>query len=158
MAVAVRVAVSPGSTEALLALGAAGGVVLIAGSVVVGHPGLVHWGVGVVAGCYVAAVVVGGGTPDAWSPAVAVALLLSSELAGWSIDCRRRGRDDLAVHAIRLRTIVLIAGAASVLAFLAHGAWMVGAGGDVVPALAAGALLATVAGFCALVLRFGTRP
>lgn len=104
--------------------------------------------------CYVLAALVGGDTPDAWAPVFAVALLVSSELAGWSIDCRRRGRDDLGVHVIRLRTVALIATAALMLALLTDRAGHVGVGGDVVPALAVGALLASVAGLCALMLAF----
>jgi hypothetical protein len=152
------VAASAGSTEALFGFGAAGGVLLLAGAVAAGYPALGHWGIGVIAACYVAAAVVAGRSPDAWSPTVAVALLAASELAGWSIDSRRRGRDDLAVHATRLRMIVLIVAAASILAFLAHGAWIIGTGGDVAPGLAAAALLASVAGFCALVVGFRARP
>ena len=135
-------------------MGAGAGVVVVAGAVAAGRLGIVHWGIGLVGGCYVASVVVVGGTPDWWSPAIAVALLVSSELASWSIDSRRRGRDDLAVHVIRLRTVALIGAAAVVLALLTHGAGLVGGGGDVVPALAVGALLASVAGFCALMLAF----
>lgn len=127
---------------------------MVSGALAAGRREPVHWGIGVIAGCYVASVVIVGGTPDWWSPVIAVALLVSSELAGWSIDSRRRGRDDLAVHVIRVRTVVLLGAAAFVLAFLTHGAGLVGGGGDVVPALAVGALLASVAGFCALMLAF----
>ncbi|HEV2413282.1 MAG TPA: hypothetical protein VGX27_00635 [Candidatus Dormibacteraeota bacterium] len=153
-AVAIRVATSPGTGEGLFVLGAGAGVVMFAGAVAAGRLGLVHWGIGLLGACYVASVLIVGGAPDWWSPAIAVALLASSELAGWSIDSRRRGRDDLAVHVIRLRTLALIAAAALVLALLTHGAGLVGGGGDVVPALAVGALLASVAGFCALMLSF----
>ena len=135
-------------------LGAGAGVVMVAGAVAAGRLGIAHWGIGLLGGSYVASALVGGVNADWWSPAIAVALLVSSELAGWSIDSRRRGRDDLAVHVIRLRTVALIATAAVVLALLTHGAGLVGAGGDVVPALAVGALLASVAGFCALMLSF----
>ena len=135
-------------------MGAGAGVVMVAGAIASGRPGLVPWGIGLVGGCYVASSVVVGGRPDAWAPVVAVALLVSSELAGWSIDCRRRGRDDLAVHAIRLRTTALIATAALVLAFLTDAAGIAGPGGDVAPPLAVGALLVSVAGFCALMLAF----
>ena len=147
-------ATSAGAGEGVFALGAFAGAVMVAGAVAVGWPGLAHWGVGLVGGSYVASVVVVGGDPDAWSPVFAVALLASSELAGWSVDSRRRGRDDLAVHLIRLRTVVLIAAAALVLALLTLGAGSVGVGSDVLPALAVGALLASVAGLCALMLAF----
>lgn len=135
-------------------LGAGAGVVMVAGAVAAGRLGLAHWGIGLLGGCYVGSALVGGLSPDWWSPAFAVALLVSSELAGWSIDSRRRGRDDVAVHVIRLRTLALIATGALVLALVTHGAGLVGGGGDVVPALAVGALLASVAGFCALMLAF----
>lgn len=146
-------ATSAGTGEGLFALGAFAGAVLVAAAVAAGWPGFAHWGVGLVGASYVASVVVVG-EPDLWSPAIAVALLLSSELAGWSIDSRRRGRDDLAAHWIRLRTLVVIAAAALVLAFLTDGAGSIGVGSDVLPALAVGALLATVAGLCALMLAF----
>lgn len=154
VAVAIRVFVASGSGEAagVFGLGAAGGVLVVAAAVAAGRREPVHWGIGVIAGCYVASVLIVGSAPDWWSPAIAVALLASSELAGWSIDSRRRGRDDLAVHLIRLRFVALLAAAAIALAFLTEGAWMVGGGGDVVPALAIGALLASVAGVCALMV------
>ena len=69
-------------------------------------------------------------------------------------DCR----DDVAVHMIRLRTIVLIAMAALVLGLLTDRADLVGVGGDAMPALAVGALLASVAGLCALMLAFRGEP
>lgn len=139
-------------------MGALAGVVIVAGAVAAGRAGIVPWGIGLVGVCYVASAVIVGGGPDAWAPAMAVALLISSELAGWSIDCRRRGRDDLAVHFVRLRTLALIALAALVLAVLTDWAGFAGFGGDVFPALAVGALLASVAGLCALMLAFRRSP
>ena len=153
-AVAIRVATSPGTGEGVFVLGAGAGVVMVAGALAAGRLGLVHWGIGLLGGCYVASVLIVGGAPDWWSPAIAVALLLSSELAGWSIDSRRRGRDDLAVHVIRLRSVVVIATAGIALAFVTEGASMVAGGGEVVPALAIGALLGAVGGVCALMLAF----
>lgn len=153
-AVAVRVATSAGSGEGVFGLGGFAGVVLVAVAVGSGSAGLVHWGVGLIGVSYVASTLVIGGGADSWAPAMAVILLVSSELAGWSIDSRRRGRDDLAVHALRLRTVVVIATVAGVLAFVTHGSGSVGAGGDALPALAVGALLASLAGLCALMLAF----
>ena len=152
--VALRVVFSAGTGEGVFGLGALAGVLLVFGAVAAGRVGPAHWGIGLVGACYVASVVIVGGGPDAWSPVMAVLLLVSSELASWAVDSRRRGRDDLAVHAIRLRTVLLIATGALVLAFVTFGAGSVGVGSDVLPALAVGALLASLAGLVALMLAF----
>jgi hypothetical protein len=95
---------------------------------------------------------------DAWAPLVAVGLLSSTELAGWSIDSRRRGRDDLGVHLQRLRSMALVLAAALVFAALVQGASSFGTGGTLLSGLATVAVLLGVAAFCMLMWRSRPRP
>ncbi len=113
-----------------------------------------YWAVAVVAGFYVASTMLAGPL-DAWAIFVATGLLLSSELAGWSIDSRRRARDDLAVHGARLRTVVVFLVIAFALAFVVQDAATLASGGVVSAGAAMAALLGTVAVVCMLAWRLG---
>lgn len=152
-AVAVRVAVSQGSGEGIFALGAGTGVTLLILGLGIGRATIAYWGVGVVAGFYVASTILVGGL-DAWGISTAVALLLSGELAGWSIDSRRRGRDDLAVHGRRLLAILLMVGVGFALAFIVQDSAIFAAGGVVSAGAALVALLGVVAVICLFAWRF----
>jgi hypothetical protein len=153
-AVTVRIAVSQTSGEGICAAGATAGVLLMILGIAIGWHRAVYWAVAVVAGFYVASTMLAG-APDAWAISVATALLLSSELAGWSIDSRRRGRDDLAVHGARLRTVVLFLVIAFALAFVVQDAAALASGGVVSAGAAMAALIGTVTVVCMLAWRFG---
>jgi hypothetical protein len=141
-----------------LAITAAAGVVLILAGIALGSLQVTHWATGLVAAAYVASLLTTTNRVDAWAPLVAVSLLASTELAGWSIDSRRRGRDDLGVHLQRLRSIALVLAAALALAAVVQGAASFGTGSLLLSGLATLAVLLGVAEFCMLMWRSRPRP
>ena len=139
-----------------LTLTAGAGVVLILAGIALGSLQMTHWATGLVAIAYVASLLTLANRVDVWSPLVAAGLLASTELAGWSIDSRRRGRDELGVHLGRLRSVMLVLAAALVFAALVQGAASFGTGGTLLAGLATIAVLLGVAAFCMLMWR--SRP
>lgn len=136
-----------------VAAGAAAGVVLLALGVAFGRAGLAYWGVGLAGATYVASLFVRPERFDQSGVLYAVALLASAELSSWSIDSRRRGLDDLAVHIHRLRAIALALAAGIAMAAVADGAANIGAGGTLVAAAASAAVVAAVVVTSVLVWR-----
>ena len=141
-----------------LTIAAAAGVVLILAGIALGRLQVTHWATGLVATAYMASLLITTNRVDAWAPLVAVSLLSSTELAGWSIDSRRRGRDDLGVHLQRLRSMALVLAAALALAAVVQGAASFGTGGTLLSGLASLAVLLGVAAFCMLMWRSRPRP
>ena len=133
--------------------GAAAGVVLLVLGVALGRGAPAYWGVGLVGATYVASLFVRPERFDQSGVLYAVALLASAELSSWSIDSRRRGLDDLAVHIHRLRAIALALAAGIALAAVAEGAASFGAGGTLVAAVASAAVVAAVVATSVLVWR-----
>ncbi|HET9782128.1 MAG TPA: hypothetical protein VFR33_10145 [Candidatus Dormibacteraeota bacterium] len=121
--------------------------------IVIGRHDAVQWALGGLAALYVGSLLYRAAAPDPWGALVAVGLLLSSEMAGWSIDSRRRGRDDFAVHALRLRTVALVIAAALALVVVVQAAGETGGFGTASAALAAVAVLAAVGVVCLLMWR-----
>jgi hypothetical protein len=141
-----------------LTITAAAGVVLILAGIALGSLQVTHWATGLVATAYVASLLTTTNRVDAWAPLVAVSLLSSAELAGWSIDSRHRGRDDIGVHLQRLRSMALVLAAALAFAAVVQGAASFGTGGTFLSALATLAVLLGVAAFCMLMWRSRHRP
>jgi hypothetical protein len=141
-----------------LTIAAAAGVVLILAGIALGSLQVTYWATGLVATAYVASLLTTTNRVDAWAPLVAVSLLSSTELAGWSIDSRRRGGDDLGVHLQRLRSMALVIAAALAFAAVVQGAASFGTGGTLLSGLATLAVLLGVAAFCMLMWRSRTRP
>lgn len=139
-----------------LTITAGAGVVLILAGIAVGSLQMTHWATGLVATAYVASLLTATNRVDSWAPLVAAGLLASSELAGWSIDSRRRGRDELGVHLRRLQSVALVVAAALVFAAVVQGAGSFGTGGTLLSGLATIAVLLGVAAFCMLMWR--SRP
>jgi hypothetical protein len=152
-AAAAYIASSAPDAAVVLTITAVGGVVLLAAGIAIGMLDMVLWAVGALAAAYVALLVYRAAAPDAWSALIAVGLLLSSEMASWSIDCRGRGRDDAAVHALRLRAIAIALGVALVLVVVVQAAGDVGGGGIASEALATVAVLLGVGAVCLLMWR-----
>ena len=111
------------------------------------------WGAGIIATTYVASLLYRGAPPDQWSALVAAGLLLSSELASWSIDSRGRGADDLMVHAGRLRAIALETTIALALVLVVQTASQFGGGGTMAVAVATAAVLTGAGAICLLIWR-----
>ena len=153
----MRIAVTPGPVQLIFAVAGAVGVAMLLAAIASGYARLAYWAVGVVAAAYVASVVVTG-PPDPWSIATAIALLLSAELASWSIDSRRRGRDDVAAHAARLRTIVIVSVAGFALALLAQDAAIFGPGGTGTAGVAVVAVLAAIVALGVMLWRSASPP
>jgi hypothetical protein len=106
---------------AIVGAGAAG-LVLVAAGIALGLPVLAHWGVGVVGATYVASLFLRQAELGQSGVLVAAALLAAAELASWSIDSRRRGRDDLTAHIHRLRGVSLLLAVGVALAAVVEGA------------------------------------
>lgn len=134
------------------ALAAALGLLGIA----LGQMELTHWAIGLMAACYVVSLFFRTESLDPWAPLVAAGLLASSELAGWAIDSRRRGRDDLAVHLERLRSVALEIAAALALVVVVQASWTFGGGGALAVGLAAVSVVFATGVICLLIWR--TRP
>jgi hypothetical protein len=132
---------------------AIGGVALFAAGVAFGRLTLALWAVAGLAATYVASLLYRGAAPDAWSALVAIGLVLSSEMASWSIDSRRRGTDDGAVHALRLITIASALAAALLLVVVVQAAGDFGGGGITSVALATVAVVLGVGAVCLLMWR-----
>ena len=132
---------------------AVAGVGVLAAGIAAGTLTLVQWAAGAVGAAYVASLLYRGAAPDQWSALVAIGLLVSSEMASWSIDSRRRGEDDIAVHLLRLRSIALAVAAALILVVIVQAAGQVGGGGAGSAAIATGAVLGGVGVICLLLWR-----
>jgi hypothetical protein len=128
------------------------GIALLLAGIGMGAANLCYWGVWVVAATYVATVFGTGSTAQSGVIA-AVSLLASAELAGWAVDSRRRGLDDLLVHVHRLRAIAFCLAVALGLAVLTQGAASLGSGGPVAAGLGVAAVLAGVTGAWLLAFR-----
>lgn len=85
----------------------AGLLLLLLGLVIVRSQPLL-WGTAVVAAAYTGSLYAREVGFDAGSVLVGLALLASSELAHWSIDCRVPSLDDVAVHANRAVASVMV--------------------------------------------------
>jgi hypothetical protein len=129
--------------------GCVAGLVLLAGGLVLRRPGVIPWAV-VLTGAGYVATRHGTSLVDAWSSVVGVLLLVSAELASWSIehDSRIRAEWDLVLR--RAFTIAALAAAALLLDFLLLAAAAVSASAGLLVA-AAGAAAAVSA--VAVVLR-----
>lgn len=149
-AVTGYVAVSTPPAGVVLVITATGGIGLLAAGIALGRLALGEWAIGLLAAVYVASLLYRAAAPDQWGALVAIALLVSGEMASWSIDSRRRGRDDLGVHLLRLRSIALAVGAALVLVVVVQAAGQLGGLGIASAALATGAVLAGVGVVCLL--------
>jgi hypothetical protein len=149
-AIAVYVGISTPPVAVVLVIAAVAGVGVFAAGIALGRLELVQWAIGGLAAVYVGSLLYRTAAPDQWSPLVAIALLLSGEMASWSIDSRRRGGDDLGVHLLRLRSIALAVAAALFLVLVVQAAGQLGGAGTVSAALATGAVLAGVGLTCLL--------
>jgi hypothetical protein len=151
------VAVSTPAAGGLFAIVAGVAALLCLAGIAIGRLDMVQWTVAGVAVAYVAALLYRSAATDALSPLIAVGLLLSSELASWSIDSRRRGLDDLVVHVGRVRSLAIAIVAALALVVVVQAAEQVGGGGSVAAALATAAVLVGTGAVCLLMwkTRFG---
>lgn len=136
-----------------LAIAATVGVAAVAAGIAMGRLEVVQWAVGGVAAAYIGSLLYRQAAPDPWSPLLAAGLLLSSEMASWSIDSRRRGEDDGAVHALRLRAIAIALGVALLLVVVVPAAGELGSGGIASAGLATVAVLAGIGAVCLLMWR-----
>jgi hypothetical protein len=129
--------------------GCVAGLVLLAGGLVLRWPGTIPWAVIFTGAGYV---VTRHGTSivDAWASVVGVLLLVSAELASWSIDHDSRIRAEPGLVIRRVVTLVALATAALLLDFILLGAAAVSASAGLLVA-AAGAAAAVSA--VAVVLR-----
>jgi len=155
-AVGAYVVLSTSSAPAaasVLAMAVIGAVVLGAAGIAIGRIELALWATGGLAAAYVGSLLYRAAPPDPRSALVVVALLLSSELASWSIDSRRRAADDIVVHIGRLRSIALEITAALALVLVVETANGFGAGGTASAAIATAAVLLGTAAICLLMWR-----
>jgi hypothetical protein len=114
----------------------------------------VPWAVAILAGSYLAGRT-GHARVDGWAAVVGVLLLLSAELASWSIDADRRIQAERSLVVRRLLTLLALCGVALLANFLLLASSAVAA--------PSGALLATVGtaaavAAIAVVVRLGYRP
>ena len=150
---AVYVALSAPARGEIIAIAAILAVALGLVGIAGGRLELVQWTAGGLAAAYVGSLLIRSAAPDQWSPLVAVDILLSAELASWSIDSRRRGQDDLVVHLGRLRWIALGLVAALALVVVLEAAEQLGGGGTAAAGLATIAVLVGVGAVCMLMWR-----
>ncbi|HET7339311.1 MAG TPA: hypothetical protein VFK22_07165 [Candidatus Dormibacteraeota bacterium] len=150
------VGVATPAAAVILMIAAVGCVGVFAAGIALGTLTLVQWGIGGLAAVYVGSLLYRGAGPDQWSVLIAIGLLASGEMASWSIDSRRRGSDDIAVHLLRLRAIALAVAAALALGVVVQTAAQLGGGGAASAALATGAVLVGVAVICLLLWRIRT--
>ena len=125
------------------------GLALLGVGLVLRWPATIPWAVVVTGGGYVATRH-GASLVDAWSSAVGVLLLLTAELASWSMEHDTRIRTEPALVVRRIGTLVALALAALLLDFLLIGAAAVSSSAGLLIA-AAGAAAAVSA--VAVVLR-----
>ena len=126
---------------------------LCVAGIALGRMEAVLWGAGGIAATYVGALLYRSAAPDAWCPLVAAGLLLSCEVASWSIDSRRRGLDDLTVHAGRFGAIALVICVSLALVLVVQTSSHVGGGGTASVALATVAVLVGAAAISLLMWR-----
>jgi hypothetical protein len=108
-------------------------------------PGTVPWAVVAVGAGYVVARS-GHETVDGWAAVVGIALLVTAELAFWSIEYDRRVDEERAVRYLRVAALVALAGAALLLNVLVLAAAAVsGASGLVLAVLGVVAAVSAVA-------------
>jgi hypothetical protein len=116
------------------------GVVLLAAALLRPAAALVPWGLASLAAAYALALVLADGDLDARAGFVAAGLLLTGELALWSVEARRWPREESAAARSRLAGLVVLALAAATIGTLLVAA------GAVVPADTRGVQLVGVAG------------
>ena len=145
--------VSTPTEVGIFALAAIAAGALYVGGVAFGRMETVVWGAGGLAAAYVASLLYRAAPPDPWCPLVAAGLVLSSELASWSIDSRRRGLDDLTVHAGRFGAIALVITVALALVLVVQTASQIGGGGTASVALATVAVLVGAGAICLVMWR-----
>jgi hypothetical protein len=147
MAAAGGLASSGGGRLAPIAqVGAAAAMAALLVALVVRWPSAAPWSVAILAGSYLVGRT-GHKTVDGWAAVVGVLLLLSAELASWSIDVDRRIHVERALVVRRALTLLGLCGVALVANFLLLATSAVAA--------SSGALLATVgtlAAVCAVAL------
>jgi hypothetical protein len=146
LAAAVAYATAAGGSLGGLALGLGiVGLLVLALGLVLRWPSTIPWAIAVAAAGYI---VTRGGEPvvDGWSAAVGVLLLLTAELASWSIEHDARIRAEPALVARRITTIVGLSAAALLVNFILLAAAAVGStAGVVVAAAGVAAAVAAVA-------------
>ncbi len=136
MAAAGGLAATGGGRFALVAQGgAAAAMAVLLVALVLRWPSAAPWAVAVLAGSYLAGRT-GHATVDGWAAVVGVLLLLSAELASWSIDVDKRIHAERALVVRRALTLLGLCGVALVANFLLLATSAVSA--------SSGALLATV--------------
>lgn len=100
-ALAVADVVVAGRSGALVVLPAALAVALLAATLLLGRSEPVPWALALLAGLYVAALVVRGSPLDTGSAVYGAGLLVAAELSYWSLELRASGRDEAGALARR---------------------------------------------------------
>jgi hypothetical protein len=113
------------------------GVIVLMAAVVVASAELVPWALVLLGGSYALALVLAGGDLDARAGFVAAGLLMTGELAYWSVEAKRWPREAPAAARARIAGIVIVGLAAATI-----GTLLVAAGA----AVPTGAILVQVAG------------
>ena len=124
--------------------GSVAGFLLLLLGLVIARSQPLFWGAAVVAAAYIGSLYPREIGFDAASVVVGLALLASSELAHWSIDCRVPSVDDMAVHTNRAIALVVVLAIALAAAAMVVAAAALGTGGAAAGVIAVAAVVLSV--------------